>query len=70
MTGRGICEGDELELARIAPGQYRLVKVERRNAGLVDRLLACPDRDWFVPLATLNERDFAHARVRLVVPGR
>ncbi len=28
----------------------------KRNAGLIDRLLACPVKDWFVPLASESTR--------------
>ena len=47
----GITPGEEFEVARIASGEYRLMR--RRpppNDGLVDWLLACPDKGYFVPI--------------------
>lgn len=38
----------------IKPGQEfaidRLVRIEPRNEGLVDWLLSCPDKGYFVPI--------------------
>jgi len=43
--------GDEFEVERIDRGEYRLVRRSPRpNEGLVDWLLACPDKDFFVPI--------------------
>lgn len=43
--------GQELEIERLGPGEYRLVLVAPRpNLGLVDLLLSCPEKDFFVPL--------------------
>lgn len=43
--------GQEFEVERVERGEYRLV---RRNAppnhGLVKWLLACPEKDFFVPI--------------------
>jgi AbrB family looped-hinge helix DNA binding protein len=43
--------GQEFEVQRIKCGEYRLV---RRHAtdkeGLVDWLLACPEKDFFIPI--------------------
>jgi AbrB family looped-hinge helix DNA binding protein len=44
----GIRAGDELEVTRVKRGEYRLVRVGATNRGLVDQLLACPERGWFV----------------------
>lgn len=43
--------GQEFTIERIGRGEYRLVRVERRNAGLVDWLLSCPDQGYFVPIS-------------------
>jgi AbrB family looped-hinge helix DNA binding protein len=43
--------GQRFEVERIARGEYRLVRTTGpRNAGLVDLLLDCPVKGWFVPL--------------------
>jgi len=45
--------GDEFSVERLQEGQYRLVLVRNRplpNEGLVDWLLACPEKDFFVPI--------------------
>ena len=47
----GIEPGEEFEIERIDRGEYRLVRVSPpRNAGLVDWLLACPEKGFFVPI--------------------
>jgi bifunctional DNA-binding transcriptional regulator/antitoxin component of YhaV-PrlF toxin-antitoxin module len=43
--------GQEFTIERIGRGEYRLVRIERRNAGLVDWLLSCPDKGYFVPIS-------------------
>lgn len=43
--------GEELEIERLGPGDYRLHR--RRpppNEGLVDWLIACPEKGFFVPV--------------------
>jgi hypothetical protein len=42
--------GQEFQLERLGPGEYRLVRAERRNEGVVDWLLACPVKGYFVPI--------------------
>jgi AbrB family looped-hinge helix DNA binding protein len=43
--------GQEFDVERIDRGQYRLVRREPPpNEGLVDWLVACPEKDWFVPI--------------------
>ncbi len=43
--------GQEFDVERIARGEYRLVRRQPRpNAGLVDWLLACPEKGFFVPI--------------------
>ena len=38
---------------RVDRGEYRLVRRPARpNEGLVDWLLACPEKDFFVPIAS------------------
>jgi AbrB family looped-hinge helix DNA binding protein len=43
--------GQEFEIERVAAGEYRLVRrVPPANQGLVDWLLACPEKGFFVPV--------------------
>src|SRR4051794_1806276 len=43
--------GQEFDIVRIGPGEYRLKRLKHRSKkGLVDRLLACPVKGWFVPI--------------------
>lgn len=43
--------GQVFEVERIDRGQYRLVRREpRANEGLLDWLLACPEKGFFVPI--------------------
>jgi AbrB family looped-hinge helix DNA binding protein len=43
--------GQEFEVERIERGEYRLVRRSPApNEGLVDWLLACPEKDYFVPI--------------------
>ena len=47
----GIEAGQEFEVERVARGEYRLLRVEAPpNEGLVDWLLACPEKEFFVPI--------------------
>ncbi|HEY0511745.1 MAG TPA: AbrB/MazE/SpoVT family DNA-binding domain-containing protein [Thermoanaerobaculia bacterium] len=47
----GIEPGEEFEVERIDRGEYRLVRLSPpKNQGLVDWLLACPEKDFFVPI--------------------
>jgi AbrB family looped-hinge helix DNA binding protein len=46
-----IVAGQRFEIERVEEGQYLLKKRSaRNNEGLVDWLLACPQKDWFVSL--------------------
>lgn len=46
--------GQELEIERLGRGEYRLVRREPlRNHGLLDWLLDCPEKGFFVPLGEL-----------------
>lgn len=43
--------GQEFEIERIDRGEYRLKRLTPpRNLGLVDWLLACPEKGFFVPI--------------------
>jgi AbrB family looped-hinge helix DNA binding protein len=43
--------GQQFEIERIDRGEYRLRRLTPpRNQGLLDWLLACPDKGFFVPI--------------------
>ena len=43
--------GQEFDVERLDPGDYRLVRRTRpQNQGSIDWLLACPHKDFFVPI--------------------
>ena len=43
--------GQEFEVERVDRGEYRLLRRPAHpNEGLVDWLLACPEKDFFVPI--------------------
>ena len=46
----GIEAGQEFEVERLDRGKYRLVRTPRPNEGVVDWLLGCPDKGFFVPI--------------------
>jgi AbrB family looped-hinge helix DNA binding protein len=47
----GIEPGQEFEIERLEAGEYRLVRTPRpANRGLVDWLLACPEKGYFVAI--------------------
>lgn len=49
----GIEAGQEFDVERLDRGDYRLVRREPpANEGLVDWLLACPDKGYFVPVSS------------------
>jgi len=49
----GIEPGQEFEVERIDRGEYRLVRrAGRANEGLVDWLLSCPEKGYFVPISS------------------
>jgi len=49
----GIEPGQVFDIQRISRGQYRLVlRRPRLNEGLVDWLLTCPEKDFFVPISS------------------
>ncbi|MBS1879508.1 MAG: AbrB/MazE/SpoVT family DNA-binding domain-containing protein [Actinobacteria bacterium] len=46
-----ILPGQEFEVERVAADEYRLVRLSPPpNEGLVDWLLACPEKGYFVPI--------------------
>ena len=46
-----VLPGQEFEVERLDRGDYRLVRrASRPNEGVVDWLLACPDKGFFVPI--------------------
>ena len=43
--------GQEFEIERVDRGEYRLVRLAPRpNQGVVDWLLACPEKGFFTPI--------------------
>ena len=49
----GVEPGQEFEVERLDRGDYRLVRrAARQNQGAIDWLLACPRKDFFVPIET------------------
>jgi bifunctional DNA-binding transcriptional regulator/antitoxin component of YhaV-PrlF toxin-antitoxin module len=42
--------GQEFDVERVAPGEYRIVRRPRSNDGVVDWLLSCPEKEFFVPI--------------------
>ena len=47
----GLEAGEEFEWERIDRGEYRLVRrAQIPNQGLVEWLLACPEKGFFVPI--------------------
>jgi len=43
--------GQEFDVERLDRGDYRLVRrAARQNEGAIDWLLACPQKDFFVPI--------------------
>jgi AbrB family looped-hinge helix DNA binding protein len=47
----GIAAGQEFEVQRIDRGEYLLKRRSAApNEGVVDWLLACPEKDFFVPI--------------------
>ena len=50
-----IVPGQRFQIERIEAGRY-LLKMEQDspNEGLVDWLLACPEKDWFRPITSAS----------------
>jgi len=54
----GVLPGQEFDVERLGPGVYRLARAGApENGGLVDWLLSCPEKDWFVPVASESTAD-------------
>jgi AbrB family looped-hinge helix DNA binding protein len=49
--------GEEFEIERLRPGEYRLVRRRLMNEGVVDWLVACPEKDFFVPMPSGSTND-------------
>ena len=43
--------GQEFDVERVGPGEYRIVRRPLANEGIVDWLLECPAKGFFVPIA-------------------
>ncbi len=53
----GIEPGHEFEIERQGTGVYLLTACEPpKNEGLVDLLIACPMKDWYVPVSDVSDR--------------
>jgi bifunctional DNA-binding transcriptional regulator/antitoxin component of YhaV-PrlF toxin-antitoxin module len=49
----GIEIGQEFDIERLDRGEYRLlIREPPPNEGAVDWLLSCPEKDFFVPIAS------------------
>ena len=49
----GIEAGQKFDIERLDRGEYRLVwRKTGSQKGLVDLLLACPEKNWFAPIAS------------------
>ena len=49
----GIQSGQRFEIERLEAGRYLLKKqLASDNAGVVDWLLACPEKGWFEPISS------------------
>lgn len=46
----GIEPGEQFTIERVRRGDYHLVRLAPANEGLVDWLLACPEKGFFVPV--------------------
>lgn len=47
----GLKAGEQFDVERVGRGEYRLTRRQPpQNQGLVDWLLACPDKGYFVPI--------------------
>jgi AbrB family looped-hinge helix DNA binding protein len=53
-----IAPGQEFDVERVGAGDYRLVRRDPPpNHGLVDWLLACPEKGFFVPVPSESTDD-------------
>jgi AbrB family looped-hinge helix DNA binding protein len=46
----GIEPGEEFEVERLDRGKYQFVRLAAPNDGVVDWLLSCPEKGFFVPI--------------------
>jgi hypothetical protein len=47
----GIVAGEQFEVERMGPHEYRLTRVASPpNSGVIDWLRACPGEDWFAEI--------------------
>jgi AbrB family looped-hinge helix DNA binding protein len=54
----GIKAGQEFKIERLKSGDYRLTRQKRRpNEGLLDLLLSCPVKGFFVPFESTETTD-------------
>jgi AbrB family looped-hinge helix DNA binding protein len=54
----GVEAGQEFDIERVDRGEYRLVRrAARPNEGVVDWLLACPEKGFFVPIESESTDD-------------
>ena len=54
----GIAPGDAFEIERIDRGEYRLIRIKpARSEGVLDWLLACPEKGYFVPIDSESTDD-------------
>ena len=44
--------GQTFDIERLGPGEYRIVRRAASNEGLVDWLLDCPEKGFFVPIGS------------------
>jgi len=42
--------GEEFEIERLGRGEYKLVRHSPANEGVIEWLLACPEKGFFVPV--------------------
>ncbi len=49
--------GQRFEVERLEEGRYLLTRQPEHNAGLVEWLLECPEKDWFVPIESESTDD-------------
>ena len=45
-----IVPGEQFEIERLKAGHYLLKKVPPKSGGVLEWLLACPEKDWFQPI--------------------
>ncbi len=45
-----IAPGQQFEIERVKAGEYLFKKLPPKKLSMMEWLLACPEKDWFVPL--------------------